>query len=263
MFAMYNVKRDVFGITIAKIYENEGMELYNTQRNYVHNVLNDYITKDGSLDASKIEAEWFPSIKAHIFLSHSHKDISYAIGIAGCLKKKYNIDCFIDSLVWGYASNLLKQIDDQYCRLSNNRYNYLKRNQSTAHVYMLLEGALAKMINACECLFFLNTPNSTSVTDLTNNNATSSPWIYNELLIANTFPHRLPEQGVLLKEASKENYSLKVEYSIPLMGLPKISVKELIASAKRANNKTTRGILNQFYCDTGFPIEFKNGNTPK
>ena len=36
--------------------------------------------------------------------------------LAGYLKHTYGIECFIDSCVWGYANDLLKEIDNRYCR---------------------------------------------------------------------------------------------------------------------------------------------------
>lgn len=42
---------------------------------------------------------------------------------------------------------------------------------------MMLNGALAKMINSTECLIFMNTPNSIKAQDVENENKTASPWI--------------------------------------------------------------------------------------
>ena len=86
-----------------------------------------------------------------------------------------------------HANDLLKEIDNRYCRYQETDgqffYEYDNRNRSTSHVHMLLNGALAKMINKTECLFFVNTPNSVNAQDAENPSKTASPWIYSELLM--------------------------------------------------------------------------------
>lgn len=138
-----------------------------------HETLDKYLLYDGSLDAAKVEADWFPEIKAHVFLSHSHADEKVVINFAGYLYKEFGITSFIDSTVWGYADKLLKQIDEKYSvmekdKLGKNTYSYEKRNRTTTQVHLLLQGALAKMINQCECLIFVNTPNSMKISDVGN-----------------------------------------------------------------------------------------------
>lgn len=56
---------------------------------------------------------------------------------------------------------------------------------------MLLNVALLNMINRCECLFFLNTPNSFNAKQEIKN-TTFSPWIYSELSMANSIRQSLP-----------------------------------------------------------------------
>lgn len=69
--------------------------------------LNKYLLQDGSLDATAIEEDWFPEIKANVFLSHSHADEKAVISFANYLYQEYGITSFIDSIVWGYADDLL------------------------------------------------------------------------------------------------------------------------------------------------------------
>ena len=65
--------------------------------------LEKYINVDGTIDASTLENDWFPSVKIDVFLSHSHMDRDNAIILAGILKEKFDLNVFIDSCFWGYA----------------------------------------------------------------------------------------------------------------------------------------------------------------
>lgn len=65
-----------------------------------------YLSVDGELKASEIEEDWFPSFKADVFLSHSHKDEKDVIAFAGLLSD-IGLKVFIDSCVWGYRRLLL------------------------------------------------------------------------------------------------------------------------------------------------------------
>lgn len=96
-------------------FKDFGQSLFDEQKSTVHSSLSSYALDDGILDAARIEEDWFPSIDADVFISHSHKDQELAIGLAGWLHELFGISSFIDSCVWGYADDLLKQIDRNYC----------------------------------------------------------------------------------------------------------------------------------------------------
>ena len=157
MFVGFNAHITEQGI-FSPYFRNFGNTLFDEQREAVHSMLSACAVDEGILDASRIEEEWFPKIDADVFISHSHKDQELAIGLAGWLRELFGITSFIDSCVWGYANDLLKIIDKNYC--VNKRkpdgtvdtYNYNKRNQSTAHIHMILNAALYKMIDKTECL---------------------------------------------------------------------------------------------------------------
>ena len=156
-----------------------GFESFSNQRANIIEKISSFANGDGSLDGTKMQENWFPQIKADIFISHSHKDEKLALALAGWLKDSFGLTAFIDSCVWGYANDLLKIIDDKYCLKDMHSYSYEKRNYSTSHVHMMLSVALTQMIDNTECLFFLNTPNS--LTPGTIINQTESPWIYSEI----------------------------------------------------------------------------------
>ena len=160
-------------------FQEIGVKSFLNQRAKIIEKISSFANGDGSLDGTKMQKNWFPQIKADIFLSHSHKDEKLAIALAGWLKKTFGLTTFIDSCVWGYANDLLKIIDKKYCLKDMHSYSYEKRNYSTSHVHMMLSVALTKMIDNTECLFFLNTPKS--ITPDTIINQTETPWIYSEI----------------------------------------------------------------------------------
>lgn len=154
----------------------------------VRTKLEGYITGD-VLNGSKVQDDWFPALDADIFISHSHKDLDLANALAGWIYETFRLKVFIDSNVWGYTSDLLKNINDKY---SNKRrdsdggylYNYDQCNQASQHVNMMLSVALQKMIDKVECVILLNTNNSVTVFEENENciNSTYSPWIYSEII---------------------------------------------------------------------------------
>ena len=73
-----------------------------------------------------MQANWFPQIKADIFISHSHKDEDLALALAGWLKVSFGLTAFIDSCVWGYANDLLKMIDYKYCYQKKTIHTIIK-----------------------------------------------------------------------------------------------------------------------------------------
>ena len=215
----------------------------------VHQVLDRYLLKDGSLDANALEMDWFPEIKADVFLSHSHADERIAINLAGYLYQEYGITSFIDSTVWGYADDLLKQIDEKYCVESkdekgNSLYSYEKRNRTTSQVYLLLQGALAKMIDRCECMIFVNTPNSMKMIDVEGETNTGSPWIYSEILMASTFPVRP------LKEYRTDelyHFASEVTYKMNLTSFVELSLGDLVKAKEDSAINSPEKILECLY----------------
>lgn len=147
--------------------------------------LRHYLQANGNLDAATMEEEWFGSVQADIFLSHSHRDETLIEAFAGWLHEKCGVFAFVDSSLWGYADDLLREIDNNYCQNDDKQtYSYELRNISTSYVHMILNTALAKMIYQTECLIFVNTENSTIKENITDESKTLSPWIYSELALS-------------------------------------------------------------------------------
>ena len=213
------IKEDFYSDKVFNTFYEIGKTYTSVQENNIKKTIDSYLFSNGTLNGSNMQENWFPQIKADIFISHSHKDEKLALALAGWLKETFGLTAFIDSCVWGYSNNLLKLIDDVYCRnINRNSYDYDKRNYSTSHVHMMLSVALTQMIDNTECLFFLNTPNS--ITPDTIINKTESPWIYSEISISQLLrkkdlqEYRIMEQNESLKTFS-EDKKLNIQYDLP------------------------------------------------
>ncbi|AIF68433.1 hypothetical protein GZ22_18595 (plasmid) [Terribacillus saccharophilus] len=194
-----------------------GNRIFDELKIEIEKTLENFISVNGSIDATKLKDNWFPTVDADIFLSHSHADRDKAITLAGWLYKELGLRVFIDSSVWGYANDLLKTIDKAYCLNDDQKtYNYDKRNYSTSHVHTMLTTALVNMIDNSECLFFLNTPNSINVSDVVESK-TSSPWIFMELetskMIRRLKPIRLePLKKAFAQESAFPKFDYRVDF---------------------------------------------------
>lgn len=199
-------------------FYNFGLKCISNQKNSIIEKLNSFVGENGSLDGSKMQENWFPQVEADVFISHSHKDVKLAIALAGWLKVTFGLTAFIDSCVWGYSDDLLKQIDDDYCfNDKKGTYSYKKRNYSTSHIHMMLSVALTQMIDKAECLFFLNTPNS--LTPDPDRNQTESPWIYFEISTSRLIRKKeLKGHRVMALTEDQRTFSngveLKVQYDL-------------------------------------------------
>ena len=197
-------------------------------RQTIRERITEKIIEGDVIDATSLQNDWFPEVKADIFISHSSLDKDKATIFSAWLRRTFGLTTFIDSDVWGYANNLLKQIDDHYCfNKDRNVYNYNLRNFSTSHVHAMLSNALIQMIDKTECLFFLNTPNSIK-TENTVKNQTESPWLYLELMASQVLRRREPERWKQTKTASVLNQRFPtLRYNVDLSQLPVVTCGEL------------------------------------
>jgi hypothetical protein len=210
--------------------------------------LRDYL-EGQAINGTRVKADWFANAGSDIFLSHSHADEDLAIGIAGFLKQELGLSSFIDSLVWGHSNKLLKAIDDDHCWLDEKKevYDYNKRNYSTSHVHMMLGTALTEMIDRCECVIFINTPQSIQATDSKKGTeeTTGSPWIYHELATTKLIRRQSERRKKILMQKSRRVVTaeamamdsmreLHVNYEVPLAHLKSLSVTQLTTWANEA-----------------------------
>lgn len=231
-------------------YNNIGKRLLETNKREVETNLNSFLNPNKSLNGSEIQENWFPQVEADIFLSHSHTDKNLATYLAAWFKVNFHLNVFIDSTVWGYSDNLLKIIDEKFCSKSEGIFKYKERNYSTSHVHLMLATALNNMINKCECIIFLNTPNSISVKETIE--MTQSPWIYSELAFSKTIQKIIPNrirhnQQIYLEKGLSINESKNwIEYQLDLSHLNEIDLNTLV-TLKSNKGKKNNDVLDELY----------------
>lgn len=207
MYKRYKLETNIDLETLVGEYSSYGEEIMKSKKSNIKKSLEDYINQDGYIDMSSISDDWFPKINCDIFLSHSHKDADLVKGLVGFFHKLFGIEVFVDSYIWGYCNDLLRELDEKYCLKENSFFDYDKRNYSTAHVHMMLSSSLNKMINKSECIIFLETENSLDAKNIIEN-GTSSPWIYSELIATNLIQIKVPKRILQIEERKLlENYT--------------------------------------------------------
>ena len=175
------------GIDFSK-YQPQGETHLASQEGTVRHKLNEFVLMGTNIpDGTAIQDDWFPEVNADVFISHSHKDIDLARGLAGWLNETFGLRCFIDSNVWGYADDLLEEINSQYSNKRRDQsggvlYDHQNCIAASKHVDTMLTMALYKMIDRCECVFLLNTGNSIQRYGDMPHDTTFSPWIYSEIV---------------------------------------------------------------------------------
>jgi hypothetical protein len=204
-----------------------GKKLYEKYELLAKKNLGEFIVANGHIDGTAMKSNWFQIEDVDIFISHSHNDITKVKAFAGWLYDKFNLVAFIDSCVWGYCDDLLKQIDNMYCKKKDGKtYDYDLRNYTTSHVHMMLSAALTEMIDNTECIMFYNTPSSITMVDDLNTiknskkKVTLSPWIYHELASTSFVRLCKPEreiplfENVIMHKDFSERNNLNIEYDV-------------------------------------------------
>lgn len=194
------------------------------------------------IDGTKIQKEWFPQIEADIFISHSHKDEDLACALAGWIYENFGLKCFIDSNVWGYADELLEEMNE---KLSHKRsdgkggylYNHQSCNQVSQHVNTMLSIALQKMIDKVEAIILLNTEQSIQVCSDSGMNKTYSPWIYSEIictqivrkkpLLAYRDYRLVNKSSMILNESVQFLMHSAISYTVSLKHLKELNEEDL------------------------------------
>jgi len=240
MFSKFKINSE----SIRQLKEQNGEILLVRQSEVNDAFYNDIVTavigKNGVLDGSKLQSLNFPSLRDNydVFISYSHNDKDFALYLVSYLQRICRLNCFLDSTVWHSADKLLKRIDDMYCQNEDgNSYNYTKRNFSTSHVHAMLSMAMHDIINRSECCIVLNSENSFTLQEGIDN-ATFSPWLYEEVTLMKGMKVDIPSRLRLGQE--RRSYSmggqiicesampeLQVKYTVDLNMFPNLNVTDL------------------------------------
>lgn len=240
MYGKFKIQKNVISqLQVPKDIMNEMSGAY--EKGCVEVLEQLIVPKEGSdvIDGDVLKAWNFPTEHGRypIFISHSFKDKDEAIKLAAYIKKKYEIDCFIDSMVWNSAYTLLEKLDQKYCGekdpITNKwKYWYEKRNYSTQHVYAMLSMALLEMIDFAVCGIFIESENS--VVDFNNiADGSLSSWIYEEINYMNLVRPNIPAycmgEGFLLEsqETFSEDVPFKMSHAFDLSHFKAMTLREL------------------------------------
>lgn len=187
---------------------------YKNKCNFLFDLSNleDYLLgNDNVLDVDRITQNYFPSVDADVFLSHSHHDERDIIKLAVALERK-GLKVFVDSCVWGSVDVILKKIDNKFCKRSDGTYSYEKRNRTTSNVFMILNSALQNTISQCELFLFPHTENSLLInTVYENKKYIASPWIFSELSFAKVCQRSLRKKVILASESRSNTQELATD----------------------------------------------------
>ena len=171
----------------------------------------------GVFDANKLIGQWFPIVKADVFLSHSHDSKGEVEALASYIQSKTGKVVFVDSVYWDSADKMVKLFCDLIAkRDADGAFKINSFLKASEHVHCMLERSIFAMMDNCKHFVFLD-ESSSALKDVT-----LSPWIYSEL----EFSKRLLKTPQMIKE-SVENFSVQVEYDKSLMHLKQLSLREL------------------------------------
>jgi hypothetical protein len=236
---------------------SQGIKVFEYFKPMVMPVLDTYLKENEALDGDKMRDNWFQQVDADIFISHSHADKDLAISLAGWLYTNFKLKAFIDSMIWGYADELLESIDKVYCKnKTNDNYNYKLRNYSTSHVHIMLATALTKMIDKSECFFFLNTGKSITIEKSITDPLTYSPWIYIELEISrlvrkkelSEYRNKISKNKMFSENENKMiNECLQISYKVDLEHLSKLNKDDFIVWLQLNNEEKLQYPLGHLY----------------
>lgn len=231
---------------ISRSHKNFYASHFNNLANnqIIWKALEENIVMDSSISADKLKKEWFPEIKSDVFLSHSHKDVELTKKISRLLGE-LNLYAFIDSDVWGYSNDLIKQLEKMYYPNTIDLHDKI-----VAHVNIMLTSALTKMLNNTECVIFLNTTNSIiPSTSYYNTAKTDSPWIYHELFTTSILPVIAPvrKSHEILGSVVNEANQLQILHTPPLKHLTNLNNSDFNSWISGARNTTRYHSLDILY----------------
>jgi len=178
------------------------------RKNKVKELVEDLAVGEGNiLNGQKIQDNCFTTKlpeEFHIFVSHSHADVNLIESFAMIMKRAFDVNCFVDSMVWNGKDDedgILRRLNQFNIIEQNNgvtRYYHEPVIRTTDHVHAMLSMALMEMIDKCEMGLFVHSDNSVLPEIKTNDfkDVTLSSWIYEEISIMNHIRPNPPQRGV-------------------------------------------------------------------
>lgn len=236
-FELKNLRKDIFNDSFEK-YLRIGETDFDKYELEIGETIKEFNKIDGSIDGDKMQSAWFPQFDADIFLSHSHADKDLVIAFAGWLKNFFDLKVFVDSCIWGHSKILQNIIDEKYSKIGDRKYDYDKALYASSHVHMMLNTALMQMIDNCECIIFLNTPNSVKPTEVINK--VVSPWIYSEIGMTKLIKRKKINEHRFKKlyEETKTFSAFEIEYNLDTKHLTQLTITDLINWKNSFANKS-------------------------
>lgn len=237
MYTAYNLKLKKDDFINSEYYMKLGSQRLKHLKQEAKVELEKCILPDGSIDGTSLSDEWFQKIQSDVFISHSHNDEDLAFTLAGWLKNTFDLNVFMDEVIWGSADELLRAIDNKYCWQSQSEtYNYKKRNLTTSHIHAMLSTSIYSVMDKTEVVLFLNTEESVPKIENVlqeDSSYTLSPWIYEEIIATKLL--RVKDwkeyRNNTMLEHSFRTDSVddipKIRYTIPLNHLNELNINIL------------------------------------
>ncbi|MBK2095157.1 hypothetical protein IB680_05645 [Francisella philomiragia] len=172
-----------------------------------------------------------------VFISYSYKDKDLALKLAGYIEFFSKGKVFCDYAEWGDYRTLLKKIDNEFCNHSNGTsYDYDKRNNSTAHIHMLLASSLFQIMTRAKMVIFITSDNLIVENDISEGlmeEETTSPWIYFEYLLADFLKPKTHTTYDSINEKIQLSRDLQVNHKVDISSFDEItSLDNLISKFK-------------------------------
>lgn len=211
------------------------------------------IGADNLLDGQKIQDNCFSTKmpnEFHVFVSHSHADVKLIEDFAMVMKRVFDVNCFVDSMVWsgkdeeGGILQTLNKFNIIEERNDVIRYYHEPVIRTADHVHAMLSMALMEMIDQCEMGLFVHSGNSVIPAIRTNDfkDVTLSSWIYEEICMMNHIRPNPPQRGVLEQREFDARgihrgvrQELKIAHPLDLRNFVELSLKQMPHEGRGTN----------------------------